>query len=71
MHALISLNWRMDIEMNPATVVADKAALLREAGINRVSIGVQSWDNAVLKASGAHTMRKRPKNRSKSSDLLV
>lgn len=40
------------IEMNPATVAADKAALLREAGINRVSMGVQSWDDSVLKSLG-------------------
>jgi oxygen-independent coproporphyrinogen-3 oxidase len=40
------------IEMNPATVAMDKAALLREAGINRVSMGVQSWDDSVLKSLG-------------------
>jgi len=40
------------IEMNPATVAADKAALLRKAGINRVSMGVQSWDDEVLKSLG-------------------
>jgi oxygen-independent coproporphyrinogen-3 oxidase len=40
------------IEMNPATVAADKAALLWESGINRVSMGVQSWDDAVLSALG-------------------
>lgn len=40
------------IEMNPATVAPDKAALLRKAGINRVSMGVQSWDDAVLKSLG-------------------
>lgn len=40
------------IEMNPATVAADKAALLRSAGINRVSMGVQSWDDDVLKSLG-------------------
>jgi oxygen-independent coproporphyrinogen-3 oxidase len=40
------------IEMNPATVAADKAVLLREFGINRVSMGVQSWDDAVLKSLG-------------------
>jgi oxygen-independent coproporphyrinogen-3 oxidase len=40
------------IEMNPATVAADKAALLRESGINRVSMGVQSWDDTVLKSLG-------------------
>ena len=40
------------IEMNPATVALDKAALLREAGINRVSMGVQSWDDDVLRTLG-------------------
>lgn len=40
------------IEMNPATVAVDKAALLRDAGINRVSMGVQSWDDEVLKLLG-------------------
>lgn len=40
------------IEMNPATVAEDKAALLRDAGINRVSMGVQSWDDRVLKSLG-------------------
>jgi len=40
------------IEMNPATVAADKAALLLDAGINRVGMGVQSWDDAVLKSLG-------------------
>lgn len=40
------------IEMNPATVALDKALLLRDAGINRVSMGVQSWDDAVLKSLG-------------------
>jgi oxygen-independent coproporphyrinogen III oxidase len=40
------------IEMNPATVALDKARLLRAAGINRVSMGVQSWDDSVLKTLG-------------------
>lgn len=40
------------IEMNPATVAPDKARVLREAGINRVSMGVQSWDDGVLKTLG-------------------
>lgn len=40
------------IEMNPATVAADKASLLKESGINRVSMGVQSWDDDVLKSLG-------------------
>jgi len=40
------------IEMNPATVSPEKARLLRDAGINRVSMGVQSWDNEILKTLG-------------------
>ncbi|MEI6323578.1 MAG: radical SAM family heme chaperone HemW [bacterium] len=40
------------IEMNPATVALDKAIYLRHAGINRVSMGVQSWDDAVLTTLG-------------------
>jgi oxygen-independent coproporphyrinogen-3 oxidase len=40
------------IEMNPATVSLKKATLLRNAGINRVSMGVQSWDDAVLRSLG-------------------
>lgn len=40
------------IEMNPATVATDKAELLLSLGINRASMGVQSWDDAVLKTLG-------------------
>lgn len=39
-------------EVNPATVRAEKAALLRQAGVNRISLGVQSWDDALLKTLG-------------------
>ena len=31
-------------EVNPSTVSAAKAARLRALGVNRLSIGVQSWD---------------------------
>lgn len=40
------------IEMNPATVTARKADLLRAFGVNRVSMGVQSWDTDLLKVLG-------------------
>ena len=40
------------IEMNPATVTKRKADLLRRAGVNRVSMGVQSWDPDLLKLLG-------------------
>ena len=40
------------IEMNPATVTTRKAELLRGFGVNRVSMGVQSWDPHLLKLLG-------------------
>ena len=40
------------IEMNPATVTARKADLLRGFGVNRVSMGVQSWDPHLLEVLG-------------------
>lgn len=43
-------------EVNPATVSAEKAALLRRLGVNRISMGVQSWDDGVLRTLGrAHS----------------
>ena len=43
-------------EVNPATVSAAKAERLRGLGVNRISIGVQSWDDGVLATLGrAHT----------------
>ncbi len=38
--------------MNPATVSLEKARLLKEHGVNRISMGVQSWDPDVLKTLG-------------------
>lgn len=40
------------VECNPATVSADKARLLRSFGVNRVSMGVQSLDEALLDRLG-------------------
>jgi len=40
------------IEANPGSVSARKAALLRKLGITRVSLGVQSWDDELLKVLG-------------------
>lgn len=39
-------------EANPATVRPEKARLLHGAGVNRISLGVQSWDDALLKTLG-------------------
>ncbi|MHB1306696.1 MAG: radical SAM family heme chaperone HemW [Limisphaerales bacterium] len=44
------------VECNPATVSLDKARLLRERGVNRISMGVQSLDEALLERLGrVHT----------------
>ncbi len=40
------------VECNPATVSADKARLLRDWGVNRVSMGAQSFDAALLERFG-------------------
>ncbi len=40
------------VECNPATVSADKAKLLRSGGVNRISMGVQSLDPALLDRLG-------------------
>ncbi len=48
------LEWT--VEMNPATVSADKARLLRSFGVNRASMGVQSVDVELLQQLGrVHT----------------
>lgn len=40
------------VECNPATVSLDKARLWREHGVNRISLGVQSLDEALLDRLG-------------------
>ncbi|MGA2030084.1 MAG: coproporphyrinogen-III oxidase family protein, partial [Verrucomicrobiota bacterium] len=40
------------VECNPATVSSDKAKLLRDFGINRISMGVQSLDEKLLERLG-------------------
>ncbi|MGC2353983.1 MAG: radical SAM family heme chaperone HemW [Candidatus Udaeobacter sp.] len=40
------------IEANPGSVSARKAAILKKFGINRISLGVQSWDDHLLKLLG-------------------
>jgi oxygen-independent coproporphyrinogen-3 oxidase len=40
------------VECNPATVSLDKAKLLRDFGVNRISMGVQSLDESLLERLG-------------------
>jgi oxygen-independent coproporphyrinogen III oxidase len=47
-----SLLAEWTIEANPGSVSARKAALLRKLGVTRVSLGIQSWDDELLKLLG-------------------
>jgi oxygen-independent coproporphyrinogen-3 oxidase len=47
------------IECNPATVSEDKAKLLRDFGVNRISMGVQSLDEKLLGRLGRIHSRKQ------------
>src|SRR5437879_23389 len=40
------------IEANPGSGSARKAALLKKFGVNRISLGVQSWDDELLRLLG-------------------
>src|SRR3954471_2059508 len=40
------------LEANPGSVSPRKAALLRAMGVSRISLGVQSWDDELLKLLG-------------------
>lgn len=45
-------NCEFTMEANPGTTDPDKLAAMREGGVNRVSFGVQSFDNKLLAAIG-------------------
>ena len=57
---LTGLHRRLDLtglrewtlEMNPATVSLEKAQMLHDFGVNRISMGVQSWDPEMLDRLG-------------------
>ena len=40
------------VELAPATVTAERLAVLRQLGVTRISLGVQSFDDALLDALG-------------------
>jgi oxygen-independent coproporphyrinogen-3 oxidase len=54
--AMERLGWlgaaEWTVECNPATVSLDKAKLLRDWGVNRVSMGAQSFDERLLERLG-------------------
>jgi putative oxygen-independent coproporphyrinogen III oxidase len=45
-------NAEITLEANPGTVEADKFAAFRDAGVNRLSLGIQSFNDAHLQSLG-------------------
>ncbi|MBM4300681.1 MAG: radical SAM family heme chaperone HemW [Deltaproteobacteria bacterium] len=57
-HFTFATDSEITLEANPDDLTADKLALLRDLGINRLSLGVQSFDEAELRFLGRrHTAR--------------
>ncbi|MBA4381498.1 MAG: oxygen-independent coproporphyrinogen III oxidase-like protein [Sideroxydans sp.] len=48
----LDMNAEITLEANPGTVEADKFATFRDAGVNRLSMGIQSFNDKHLKALG-------------------
>lgn len=48
----LSLDLEFTIEANPETVTKEKLEVLREGGVNRLSLGLQSFNDELLKAIG-------------------
>ena len=55
----LTADCEITMEANPGTVEADKFAGFQRAGINRISIGVQSFQQEKLTRPYAFTARKR------------
>ncbi len=51
-HMNIEGDAEISIETNPGTLTEKKLSVYREAGINRLSIGLQAWQNSLLKYLG-------------------
>lgn len=45
-------NTHVTLEANPATFGTDKAQLFKQLGVNRISLGIQSFENHILKTLG-------------------
>ncbi len=48
----LDINAEITLEANPGTVEAEKFAGFRDAGVNRLSLGIQSFNDAHLQALG-------------------
>jgi putative oxygen-independent coproporphyrinogen III oxidase len=51
-HFAFAPNSEITIEANPDDITADKLAVFRDLGVNRLSLGVQSFDEAELRFLG-------------------
>ena len=51
----LALDAEITLEANPGTVEAARFAAYREAGVNRLSMGIQSFNDVHLQALGAST----------------
>lgn len=47
------------VEMAPSTIKADKLKILKELGVNRISMGIQSFDDPLLEVLGRQHSRKQ------------
>lgn len=48
-HFEVADNAELTVEANPVDLTEEKIAVLVDAGVNRISLGVQSFDNEILK----------------------
>ena len=51
-YAVFAPDCEITLEANPGTLAPEKLAVYRQAGVNRLSIGVQSFDAGLLKILG-------------------
>ncbi|MFI3291558.1 MAG: radical SAM family heme chaperone HemW [Opitutales bacterium] len=47
------------IEVSPSSINAEKLEIMRDFGVNRISMGVQSFDESLLRTLGRHTQLKQ------------
>jgi oxygen-independent coproporphyrinogen III oxidase len=54
LHDILDLSrvTEFTMEANPRTVTPSKAAMMRAAGVDRISLGIQAWDEATLQTLG-------------------
>jgi oxygen-independent coproporphyrinogen-3 oxidase len=59
------------LEANPGTVEAERFAAYRDAGVTRLSLGIQSFDDAKLRARYEAWMRAQAEVSRKKNEKLV